>query len=335
VRRALTPHIALLAGSLCLAPAPVQKTSVGERVPALGLHVVLGGDGRSSLDQYRGTPVLFAWYADAPNGLNAARKALEIAEEVADAQPIVILMEVQENEPVYLRALQMNQLPGADCLLLKGQDLPFEWDRTSGPQPPVALVGVDGSLRYAGSYIKAKEIKGLLRAEGERRAEGWGAHPVAKSARATAFGAGDLAFGRASLRNALKVEPDHPELLEALEEIESRFESHKASIDYLCGRGEYARAQILATLLEAGTQLDPEWGAQAKELAAGFELPAMQEVLKTEEKLEKLLKPIASKRPKKGLSKSLRKFAETCDDPFLAARAEDLADAVDYAVEKL
>ena len=84
-----------------------------------------------------------------------------------------------------------------------------------------------------------------------------------------------------------------------------------------------------------GTLLDDDWGAESDKLGERFDSPEMEKQLKLEKKLDKILKPLATKKPKSATSKKLRKFAEDAGESPLAGRANTLADAIDYAVEEL
>ena len=313
----------------------VDEVGVGEAVPALKFRELLGGDGRTTLAEYRGSPVLFAWYSTVPAGMNAAPGALGLADKFVEAGLVVVLMEIKNNDLTHLRALQMKELPGASCLLLKNQNVPFAYDDGTGPPPKVALVGVDGTLLFAGSYQKLRDVEKLLKTEAGRRTEGWGEHAAARSARAAAFGAGDLAAGRATLRAALAAEPGNAELEATLAEIDGRYTAWKASTAYLRDAGEYRRALVAAEGLVAATAGDDEWSAEARERLAAFESEELQAALKLEAKLDKLLKPLLKKRPKKGQWNKFRSFAEKAGDSPLAARARAIADALEYAVQEL
>ena len=341
----MSPASGLLATLACLAlppalpsdappPAP-REVSAGEPVPPLKLRTLLGGDGRTTLEAYRGSPVLFAWYSTVPAGMNGAPRAVDLALEHGEDGLVVILMEIKNHDPVYLRALQMKKLPGAPCPLLKNQKLPFAYDDTTGPPPKVALVGVDGTLLFAGSYQQLGRVEKLIEAELNKRKQGWGEHPTARAARSAAYGASQLGRAHLLLQEAVQTDPGQPELSAATQELEARFDSWKSSVAYLREQGELRRARDSAAALAASTEGHATWGPEAQELAASFETAELQAQLKLEQKLDKLLKPLRKKDPKKGLGKKLRKFADAAGDSPLATRARTLADAADYAVEEL
>ena len=81
-------------------------------------------------------------------------------------------MEIKNGDAAYLRALQMAELPEARCPLVRTLDLPVAYDDSLGPPPKMILVGVSGTLLYAGTYQRAAQVQELAEAELEKMEKG-------------------------------------------------------------------------------------------------------------------------------------------------------------------
>jgi len=323
VALALAP--ALLVPNPISAPSFVEDAAVGQPMPELEWTTMLGGDGRGALSAFRGQPVLIAWYSTVFAGLEAAKIAVELDEEHRDDGLVVILMEIKRHDATYLRALQMEELPGADCRLMRTQDLPIAWDDSTGLPPKMALVGVDGTLRYAGSYQRKGDLEDLLEDELKKREKGWGDEPRLREARALAWGRGRLGEARASL------EPSAP-----ASAVDARFEALAASVAHHLEHGEPGRAREALDALAAAAEGLDRYVARAAEVAAGVDADALDDALALERKLDSLLKPTRKRAPKKGLDDKLRAFAEgDASGTPVGARAARLADAVELALAGL
>jgi hypothetical protein len=203
--------IPLLVAVSALSPARGDKVAAGQPVPDFELRTVLGGDGRTKLSEFRGQPVLIVWYSTVFAGLDGAKLAAdidrEINEDLPDSKLVVVLMEIKNHDASYLRALQLAELPGARCWLLKNQELPVTYDDTTGFPPKMILIGVDGTLLYAGSYQSWNKAKKLLEAEIAKLEKGWGEDPLARKARALAWGQHKLGEARARARSSPRSPP--------------------------------------------------------------------------------------------------------------------------------
>jgi len=319
-----------------LAPFAAEASEPSaELVEDFRFRTLLRGDGRDRLSQYRGQPLLFAWYSTVTGGLEAARVGADLEEDFAEDGFVAILMEIKNHDETYLEALALNEVPGSSCLLLKNQKLPFSFDSDTGFPPHMALIGVDGELLYAGSYSQSSKVKKMVKSEVKRVRDGWGEHPAAVEARALAYGKGELAAGLALVREAIAKDAGRPELSEIEKELSARFESRKRAIPFLMEKGEYLRALEEAKALVAAVESHEAWHAEARELLAGFEDEAARRELELDKELESLLKPLRKKAPRRGLADKVRRFAEEAGDSRVGARAERLAGAIDYAVDEL
>jgi len=330
-------QLAALVGTLALLAAPVgtervspEKVSVGGRLPDIAFKSMLGGDGRLKLSEFRGQPVIIAWLSTVFAGTEAARLGGKLEEKHAEEGLVVILMEIKNHDETYLRALQLAELPGTSSRLIRNQDLHVSYDDSSGPPPRLVLVGVDGTVRYAGSYGNSSEVKKLVMAELDRKKNGWGDDGLARSARAAAFGGGQLGVARTMLGDAPEGEQG-----EAAREIEGRFEAVRRSVSHHLEQGEPSRSQEAAQELVRAATGRPEWEKEAAEVAAALESEEFQVEKARETELEKLLEPLQKKSPKKGLDAKLRDLATRAAGTKVGARASRLADAVAYALNEL
>ena len=334
--KSLVEAVALLA-LLGAAPDAQANVTAGQPVPDFEFRTVLGGDGRKKLSEFRGQAVLIAWYSTVFAGLEGARVAADLEQEInketPDARLEVFLMENKNHDATYLRALQMAELPGSRCWLLRNQELPVTYDDATGFPPKMVLIGADGTLLYAGSYQSSNVVKKLLKAELEKMQKGWGADPLARKARALAWGQRKLAEAHALLAPALG-ENANPELASLAAEIEARFDTLVRAVDHFAEQGEQARMSGVLSQLRAATDVVPAWEARM----SGMNIDLAAEVLVTEleGELDELLKPTLKAKPKKGLAEKLRAFASgKASGSKVGARAANLADAVERAQGEL
>jgi hypothetical protein len=163
--------------------------------------------------------------------------------------------------------------------------------------------------------------------------EGWGDDDHAREVRALAFGTDALGAARRRVEE-LAPEPG-TELATAAAEVEGRWASWSRSVTFLREDGRPAEALTSARALVAAAEGHAPWSEEARELLATLETPEATAERELESELAKLLKPLASKSPRKGLSDKLRRFAEKSEVPPLARRALRVAAAVDLALAGL
>ncbi len=334
--------LALLGGATSIAPqdkvgpdkALPGMALPGERVPDFEFRVLLGGDGRTKLSEFRGQPLMIVYYSDVGAGMNAAHATEKLEEKYAGDGFVRILMEIKNKGPVHMQALVLNELPGSTCRLLKLQTFPFDFDKQGVP-PRVALIGVDGTLLDSGSYDFLSRMEKLLKADLKQVTRGWGDHVIAKKARALAYGKGDLAGGHRMVADALAAAPDEEDLAEAQAELATRFDTWKRSVGHLLAQGEPRRAIEAAEALAASVRADEAWSREVTELLASLETDDVARELALAKELDRLLGPLRSGKVDERQAEKLRKFAEEAQDSAVAARAMQIAEAVDYAVSKL
>ena len=309
--------------------ASAQRASVGEVVPDFAFEPLRRGDGRQQLAEFRGQPVLIALFADLFGGLEAARGAIDLAEDFGEDGLEIVLLEDRSGDPDFMEELLLRELPGAWFRFGAKGELPIRFERNGAP-PQVALIGVDGTLLLAGSYtIDLSRAKKRIPAELKRARAGWGNHEAARRARGLAFGADRLAEARALLDEALAREPEAGELAAALGEVETRYAVERRAVDHLRSSGEVERARARAALLVRAVAGLTDREADAAALLASFDEPAWQAELALERKLRALLKPISKKPPKKRDAAKLRKLAKAAPETRVGARALHLAERIE------
>jgi hypothetical protein len=305
-----------------------EPAEVGEPVPDFELRQVLGGDGRTRLSEFRGQPVLIADWTDMEVGLGAAKGAAKLHEELGEDGLVVLLHEFKRKDPAWMQGFALKNLDGTDAPLCCTQSFPIRYEENGFP-PNVALIGVDGTLLAAGSYLVDLGRAGkLAKAELKRARSGWGEHPDARKARAEAFGRGELAAARARITAALAEEPEHAELLAVRDELETRFRTWRQSVEHRRERGDAVRARDAAELLLAAVEGDAEWEPDARALAAELATEDAQRELELALELDARLKAIRRKGPRDGDEEKLRELAAEGADTRVGARAARWADAV-------
>ncbi len=332
-----TPLVrAILILPLVAAVARAQHVGPGEPSPEIEFRSILRGDGRTRLSEYRGQPVVLALFSNVFGGTEAARGALDLLAEHGAGGLVVLLMEDEkEHDETYVEALALKELPGSTCPLLRRQFLPYRWEQETGPPPVLALVGIDGTVLYAGSYQGLRNVDKAIEAELERAEEGWGDDAVAREVRALAFGAKQLGAARRRLDEVAASAEPSAQVGAAAAEVDGRFASWKRSVVHFAETGRPTRALESARALVGAVAGHAAWSAEARALLAPLETPEAEAVRTLEEKLAKLLRPLESKAPRKGLPDKLRRFADDVGEPSLATRARRIAAAAEHALESL
>jgi len=305
-----------------------ETVSVGQPMPDLRLQGVLGGDGRERLSEFRGQPVLIAhWGMKGFAPLDAVRVALDLEEKHADEGLAVFLMARTGGDAATLRAHQLDALPGVTTPILTEQELSVAWDEDGYP-PRLALVGVDGTLLFAGSFQHASRLGDLVEAELKKVARGWGEDGGVREARALAFGKGAPGAARALLADAADEESAR-----ALREIEQCFASRRGAVVHALESGRPSLAARLGAVLADAARGHAAWEEEAASTSASLAGEGFERELELERRLDKLLKPLARKAPKKGLDGKLRALAEEGAGTAVGERAGRMADAVARALQ--
>lgn len=307
-------------------------TPVGQVVPNFKLLTILRGDGRATLNEYRGQPVLIAQYSTNVAGMNSARDASKLAEKFATKGLVTLFMELDGRDTTGMLALALHHESEYGGRLLKAQNLPipFEWD--DGPPPGMALIGIDGTLLASGTYQMSPKIEKMIAGELKKRKRGWGTHAAAIQARALAFGANDFGLARKTVYAALEAEPGQVELLALYNEFEARFASFSRSVDFLIEQGEIKRALERAKDLAESVKNDADWATATADILARFTEEPLVKAIAEDKTLAGLIKKVTKKGPKKGQTKKLRAFTEKAQDARVVARAIRYIEAIEFAL---
>jgi hypothetical protein len=190
---------------------------------------------------------------------------------------------------------------------------------------------------YAGSYQGLREVEKLIEGELERLAGGWGESAASREIRATAFGEDRLGAARRRLAELPGSEPAAAELAIVQGEVDGRFASWKRSVSHLLEQGRPGEAWLHAQALVTATEGFEPWTGEVRSLLVSLETNEAEAERALEAKLVKLLQPLESKPPRKGIAEKLRRFADEAGaaQERLAKRARRIADAAAYALEEL
>ena len=311
-----------------------ELVSVGEPFPAFHFKNLLRGDGRDRLSQFRGQPVLLAWCSTVFAGMEAAKVSVKAERDFADWGLVPILMEIKRHDETYIEALALTEIPGSTCRLMKTHKLGIAWEKKRGLPPYVALIGVDGTLLYAGSYQSFSTVKKLLKKEVARLRKGWGDDRTARKARALAYGKRELGRAHTLLQEALREDAANEELTELCAELVARYESTTKAVSFLIEDGRPREAREVAERLADSVADHPTWAPEVVELQQRFATERLLTELALEKKLDKLLEPIQARAPREGLAEKVSRFAEEASGSRVGVRAERLARVIDFAVKE-
>jgi len=310
---------------------PAAKVGVGSVVPDYEFAELLGGDGRLSMNDFRGHPVLIVNWTDSDFGRGAAEQLQKVAKELVPQGLVSILHDSHNKTRDDIEAAVLRRFPGNRSWLTRTRNLPFDYE-DNGPPPDIALVGVDGTVLIAGSYtVDFGPAVKAVKTELKKRKSGWGEHKVARKARALAFGDGALQRAYAMLVSALSDEPDHEELGVALDDVTTAYLGRSGAVTHLLETGHPARAHEIARDLVRDVAGHKRWEPEATKLLKRFDEKAVKEEIERDEKLTSTLKPLAKSKPKATHVKKLRKLAEQWGDSPVGRRAAHLADMAERA----
>jgi hypothetical protein len=324
----------LAAFALLLQDPSAPPAGLGEPVPE---HVfrdfLAGSDGRQKLSEFRGQPVFIVNWTDSDFGLGAASQARELATDLVPEGLVLILLDSHNKKADEIQASVMRLFPGSPARLMQTQKLPIAYE-DNGPPPDVALIGIDGTLLVAGSSsVDFGKAEKLVKAELKKRKSGWGEHATARAARGLAFGQQKLAAALALVDEALAREPGQAELLAVRAEVDGRFATSAAAVDFLMEGGRFVEAQEAAEALAASAQGHPEWEQRAAAAREALQTPEATAELELDRKLAGLLAPLRKKKPAEGDVGKLRKFADGAGETRVGRRAQRLADIAALAVK--
>jgi hypothetical protein len=211
--------------------------------------------------------------------------------------------------------LEARVTAGGNVPIVRGRGIPY-----------TALIGVDGVLRWAGSPSGGtKELDGLIDAELKKVAQGWGATPEAKKARAQLYGKRNLTEARKLIE---AMADDDGEKATLQQELAAAFAWRANAVQHLRAEGRLADAKEMAQALKKAVAGSTEWEQQTAPLLAAFDAPEDQKELALAKKIDGVLAGLRGKKVKLADAvKPMRAIAKTGAGTKAGDRAELLAAA--------
>jgi hypothetical protein len=331
---AIAVHLGVVPGTL-----PGQALTVGEKAPDYVLEgFVLFGEGRTRLRDFYGSVVLIDWWAfhcPACVGGSVPRAAKAEAEFGEDGGFASVLIETEGLPKEALFGFMTTKFPKSRCVVASVQSL--ELDPPRGGVPHAALIGVDGTVLWHGMpNAQPKKIEDLVRAELRKRISGWGEFAESKKIRALAFGKGKLGDALKLLDAAEGTAKDDKkaELKVVRDEIAARFDVRLRAVSAMLDEGRALDAQSAAAALKRDVRDAKALEAEVEKLSAAFKTPEVERELKADQAFAKLLDGFGAKGPTAAAAPALRAFAKKHEETKVAARAEALAEAVEFDPSK-
>lgn len=317
--RALAPF-ALLA--LVCFPAPLAATPTDDAALHFRLGHPVGFDGRGAIEDFRGQPVLFAWYKDGAYAMDAAVKAMKLHKKHAKKGLVVVVIDSEASGAdgwAKSHAFLVSRFGGFEAWSSGGVAVPGA-NSSYADGAGVALVGADGTmvLKGANRTLGNKLDKAIV-GELKRMRAGWGDDAVAKEMRALAFGKGKL--GAAA---ALHVD-GNAAAATAMKDIEARYHGLKKRVEFASADGCFAEAErALATLADAVAGHAP-WVEAVQALEKSIAARATDDDRAREKTLQKFHKAIARGKVSRGQLKKIEAFATSCAGHAQAGAAKRCA----------
>ena len=216
--------------------------------------------------------------------------AIKHDHELASRGLVSILVESQGSDAAQLEAFLWKTFPDNDCFTCTGTFVPIPESRGI---PHGALIGVDGSLLWAGHPLSdTKKIGELVEAELQKVKKGWGDTAEARKMRAALYGKGDFVGALA----AIAAMPDGEPKTKLQGEIDKRYAVMKKSIEAQKTTGNWLAAQEQAKALLKGVGTKADWVAEVAPMVAEFDSEAGKAELALEKKLEKVVKQLREKK---------------------------------------
>jgi hypothetical protein len=235
---------------------------------------------------------------------------------------VSILVEAQGADEAQLEHFLWKTFPDNKCFASVGVAVPIP---ESNGIPHAALIGVDGTLLWAGHPLSAsKQIDELIAAELAKVKKGWGATAEARKVRAALFGKGDLA-GAAALVAAM---PEGEERTALQAEVDARYASAKKSITNLQQQGRWIDAQAAAKALLKAAGTRAEWVAEVTPIVAEFDSEAGKAEIALDKKLEKIEKQLREKKLEPAV-KALQALLKSGEQTKVAERAARMLKALE------
>lgn len=247
--------------------------------------------------------------------------AIKHDHEMSPRGLVSVLVHSQAATEEQLQAFLLKTFPDNDCFVCPGTSVPVP---SSRGLPHAALIGVDGTLLWAGSPLaEPKQVLELVEAELTKVKKGWGATAEARKVRAALFGKGDL-FAAQSLVAAL---PEGEERTALQAEVDHRYTVQKGRIGALQEQGRWLEAQDAAKDLLKSVGQKAEWIAEVQPLCASFDDEAGKAELAADKKLDRVVKQLRDKK-RDAAPKALEAIVKAAANSKVGARAQRLLTAL-------
>ncbi len=297
--------------------APADDT-----VLRFGLGHPVGFDGRGTITDFRGQPVLFAWYKDGAYAMDAAVKALKLHKKHGKKGLAVVLIDSEASGDdgwAKSHAFLLSRFGDIGAWSSGGVAVPGAAASYSDGAG-VALVGADGTmvLKGANRTLGNKLDKAIAR-ELKRTRGGWGDDATAREMRA-------LAFGKGKLGAAAAMHTDGNAATEAaLADIEARYHGLRKRAEFASASGCFAEAERELSALAKAVEGHAAWADATAKLAQSIAERATDDDRKREKAIEKFHKTIARGKVSSGQLKKIQAFAASCDGHPQAGAAKRCA----------
>ncbi len=314
---------------------PMMPTKhLAHDVSRFSIKGIIGGDGRSRIREFRGHPLILAyWDRQGAAGLAGAKRALKFHEKFAKKGLSVILIERViwnfKDAELKAKAFLLQELGPLDGIALAGFQKDFHdlvRPMQSSYSRYMGLVGVDGILRAGGpsSMVQGKLDKALL-LELKKVKKGWGTKKERKI-RAMAFGKGKLG----DALNMAQESNDDEQVHDAATDVRSYFKYQLQAVTKDLDNACWANAKRKIVSLSAAVSERKGLAKKVASLQERLLKEATPEELDAEKKISAILKKIDKGKGGRPVNKKLMKLAESSAAPHAAARARRLLKLVAF-----
>lgn len=294
----------------CAVAADAQMAKDAAPPAQFNLGKVLFGDGRTTAADFKGSPVVFAQWQDIYSGMDAARKAVGLAEKHAKDGLVVVLVSTKafDEEGGWAKAVAFleKNFPNHKCRVVGNIALPMVGSPDTTP-PMMSVVGVDGTVQVAGSARTiGGKVDNAVAAELEKKKKGWGKDANAKKIRA-------LCFNSCKFNDAynvgMSIMSDDPEVTAAMGELLQAFRTSVAIVKSQMAEGRPSDAKAEFDHLREAIKGHKELNQELAPLVQEMESEATTNELALEKKLKPMIAKLAGAKADASAAKGFEKFA--------------------------
>lgn len=196
--------------------------------------------------------------------------------------------------------------------------------------PACALIGVDGTLRYAGSVgALGSKLEEMLDEEFKKMKTGWGSSADVKKARAAIHGKHDLAGAKKLLDKADATQ--NGEWAEVQAELDNAYAWRVKAVRTLREQGRWIEARDMAKSLKKMVDGIDAWETEVAALNAEFETAEAKAELARAKKVDQVLLAFTKKQYKGQEAKALESAVKDADGSTVAKRVETIVAAINAA----